>query len=76
VFKPHGIVLEEARIIADELGLPPWWLNEQASAYVAPGGDPSAPRIFDHAANHVEHIYAKIGVSNRAKAACSRCSTA
>jgi hypothetical protein len=47
-FKPHGIVLEEARSVADELGLPAWWLNEQASAYVAPGGDPSAPRVFDH----------------------------
>jgi len=32
VFKPHGIVLEEARKVADDLGLPHWWLNEQASA--------------------------------------------
>jgi hypothetical protein len=48
VFRPHGIVLEEAQTIAAELGLPHWWLNEQASAYVAPGGDPSAPRVFDH----------------------------
>lgn len=24
VFKPHGIVLEEARSVADELGLPAW----------------------------------------------------
>src|SRR5262249_5420517 len=30
------------------LGLPRWWLNEQASVYVAPGGDPAAPRVFDH----------------------------
>ena len=28
VFKPHGIVLEEARKVADDLGLPYWWLNE------------------------------------------------
>jgi len=48
VFQPHGVVLEEARAVADELGLPPWWLNEQASIYVAPGGDPAAPRVFDH----------------------------
>jgi predicted nucleotidyltransferase len=48
VFQPHGVVLEEARAVAEELGLPPWWLNEQASAYVAPGGDPAAPRVFDH----------------------------
>ncbi|MBF5032588.1 hypothetical protein IRY44_22800 [Micromonospora sp. ANENR4] len=38
VFQPHGVVLDEARAVADELGLPHWWLNEQASAYVAPGG--------------------------------------
>lgn len=48
VFQPHGIVLDEARAVADELGLPHWWLNEQASAYVAPGGDAAAPRVFDH----------------------------
>jgi hypothetical protein len=34
--------------VADELGLPAWWLNEQASVYVARGGDPAAPRVFDH----------------------------
>jgi len=48
VFEPHGVVLEEARAVADELGLPRWWLNEQASSYVAVGGDPAAPRVFDH----------------------------
>src|SRR5215470_19585146 len=35
VFKPHGIVLEEARNVADSLGLPYWWLNEQASVYIS-----------------------------------------
>jgi predicted nucleotidyltransferase len=48
VFAPHGAVVEEARAVAEELGLPHWWLNEQASSYVAPGGDPRAPRVFDH----------------------------
>jgi predicted nucleotidyltransferase len=48
VFKPHGLVLEEARAVAEELGLPAWWLNEQASVYVAPGGDSAAPHVFDH----------------------------
>lgn len=46
--KPHGLVVEEAQSVADELGLPHWWLNEQASSYVAPAGDPAAPRVFDH----------------------------
>jgi hypothetical protein len=25
-FQPHGIVVDEARVVADELGLPRWWL--------------------------------------------------
>ena len=48
LFKPHGIVLEEAQAVAAELGLPNWWLNEQASSYAAPSGDPSASSVFDH----------------------------
>jgi predicted nucleotidyltransferase len=48
VFKPHGVVVEEARAVADELGLPHWWLNDQASVYIAPGGDVAASRVFDH----------------------------
>jgi hypothetical protein len=48
VFKPQGIVVEEARAVAADLGLPHWWLNEQASAYVARGGDATAPHVFDH----------------------------
>lgn len=72
VFQPHGVVLEEARVVAGELGLPVWWLNEQASAYVAPGGDPSAPRVFDHpglrvAAASPEHLLAmKVLAARRA----------
>jgi hypothetical protein len=63
LFVPHGVVLEEAWAVADEFGLPRWWLNEQASAYVAPGGDPGAPRVFDHpglrvAAASPEHLLA------------------
>jgi hypothetical protein len=48
VFQPHGVVLDEARAVAEERGLPQWWLNEHASVYVAPGGDAAAPRVFDH----------------------------
>jgi hypothetical protein len=48
VFQPHGVVVDEARTVAAELGLPQWWLNEQASAYVAPGDDVDAARVFDH----------------------------
>jgi hypothetical protein len=38
LFEPHGIVHEEALAIAAELGLSRWWLNEQASSYVARAG--------------------------------------
>jgi predicted nucleotidyltransferase len=48
VFRPHGAVLDEAWAVADELGLPRWWLNDQASVYVAQGGDAQAPRVFQH----------------------------
>jgi Nucleotidyltransferase of unknown function (DUF6036) len=48
VWLPHGIVQEEAGYLAAELGLPRWWLNEQASVYIAAGGDPTAPVSFDH----------------------------
>ena len=46
VFKPHGIVLEEARNVADALGLPNWWLNEQASVYMSGTVDASKRRGF------------------------------
>jgi hypothetical protein len=48
LFVPHGIVWEEAKAVAAEFGLPEWWLNEQGSAYVAPGGDPGKRVVFDH----------------------------
>lgn len=56
LFKPHGIVHEEALAVAAELGLPRWWLNEQASSYVAPGGDPAASRVFDHPGLRVRRL--------------------
>jgi hypothetical protein len=47
-FLPHGIVLDEARRVADDLGLPPWWLNEQASVYISGKDDLGKRRVFDH----------------------------
>jgi hypothetical protein len=44
LFVPHGIVLEEAREVAKDLDLPPWWLNEQASVYISGQDDPGATR--------------------------------
>lgn len=70
VFLPHGIVLEEAHRLAAEIGLPQWWLNMQASAYVAPGGDPEAPLSFDHPGLRVstaspEHLLAMKAIAAR-----------
>ena len=70
LFKPHGIVLEEAQAVAAELGLPNWWLKEQASSYAAPGGDPSASRVFDHPGLRVfaaspEHLLAMKALAAR-----------
>jgi hypothetical protein len=48
VFVPHGIVLEEARKVAEDLGLPYWWLNEQASVYISGKEDASKRWVFDH----------------------------
>jgi predicted nucleotidyltransferase len=70
VFRPHGMVLEAAQEVAAELGLPRWWLNEQASVYVAPGGDGAAPRVFDHPGLRVlaaspEHLLAMKALAAR-----------
>jgi predicted nucleotidyltransferase len=70
VLLPHGVVLEEAHALAVELGLPQWWLNEQASAYVAPGGDPHAQVTFDHPGLRVsaaspEHLLAMKAIAAR-----------
>jgi hypothetical protein len=47
-FVPHGVVLDAAREVAAELGLPAWWLNDQASAYVSPTPDSGQRAIFNH----------------------------
>lgn len=62
-FVPHGVVLEEARNVAQAMGLPPWWLNEQASAYVSNKLDPGKREVFDHPGIRVmaaspEHVFA------------------
>jgi hypothetical protein len=63
LFVPHGVVLEEARSVAQDLGLPAWWLNEQASVYISGKDDPGRRRVFDHPGLRVtaaspRHIFA------------------
>ena len=63
MFKPHGIVHEEAMRVANDLGLPRWWLNEQASTYISGKEDADKRRVFDHPGLRVmaaspRHIFA------------------
>ena len=43
----HGPVIAEARVVAEELGLPFWWLNEQATSYLPAGQDIEATVVLD-----------------------------
>jgi predicted nucleotidyltransferase len=72
IFVPHGVVLEEARAVAEQLGLPPWWLNEQASVYVSGKNDPGKRRVFDHPNLRImvaspEHIFAMKALAARTR---------
>ncbi len=71
-FMPHGIVLEEAGRVADDLGLPRWWLNEQASVYISGKDDPGKRRVFDHPGLRVmaaspSHIFAMKALAARTR---------
>ena len=71
-FIPHGIVIEEARRVADDLGLPYWWLNEQASIYISGKDDPDKRRVFDHPGLRVSaaspaHIFAMKALAARTR---------
>ncbi|WP_440106550.1 hypothetical protein [Streptosporangium sp. H16] len=72
LFVPHGVVLEEARRVAEDLDLPPWWLNEQASVYISGKDDPGKRRVFDHPGLRVmaaspEHIFAMKAMAARTR---------
>jgi hypothetical protein len=68
----HGIVHEEAVRVADDLGLPRWWLNEQASVYISGKDDIGKRRVFDHPGLRVmaaspHHIFAMKAFAARAR---------
>jgi hypothetical protein len=47
LWRPHGIVLDAAWEVARRLGLPRWWLNEQASSFVPPGTPFEGAALFE-----------------------------
>jgi hypothetical protein len=72
LFVPHGVVLEEARNVAQDLGMPAWWLNEQASVYISGKEDPDKRRVFDHPGLRVtaaspRHIFAMKALAARTR---------
>jgi predicted nucleotidyltransferase len=70
LFVPHGVVHEEAIEVARELGMPQWWLNEQASVYISGAEDPGKRHVFDHPGLRVvtaspRHIFAMKALAAR-----------
>lgn len=43
----HGPVLAEARVVAEELDLPYWWLNEQATSFLPATQDVEATVVLE-----------------------------
>lgn len=48
LFEPREKVHRAALQVAEELGLPRWWLNDQATVYLPRTPDERARLIFDH----------------------------
>jgi hypothetical protein len=48
LFEPREKVHQAAIQVAEELGLPRWWLNDQATVYLPRAPDEKARLIFDH----------------------------
>ncbi|MGI8983086.1 MAG: hypothetical protein ACR2HM_00905 [Acidimicrobiales bacterium] len=69
LFEPHGPVLDEARAVAREMGLPDGWLNENVSVYVSRVPDANQPFIYDHPNLRVRSVSARHLVAMKAIAA-------
>jgi len=69
IFAPHGIVLEEARGVAVELGLGRGWLNDAVSVYVSRVTDTDQPHVFDHPNLRVRSASARHLLAMKAHAA-------
>lgn len=73
LFKPREKVHQAALRVADELGLPRWWLNDQGTTYLPRGEDGRAKLIYDHpnlrvTAVSITHMLAMKALAARAYA--------
>ncbi len=64
--------MTEPGSVAKDLGLPAWWLNEQASVYISGKDDPDKRRVFDHPGLRVtaaspRHIFAMKALAARTR---------
>ena len=50
----HGAVVTEARAVAEQLGLPSWWLNEQATSYLPVAHDDDTTRVSGTLVGHFD----------------------
>ncbi len=41
-------IIHDVHAVADEMGLPRWWLNEQGTSYLPRHDDPHSVPVFDH----------------------------
>jgi hypothetical protein len=73
LFEPREKVHRAAVKVAEQLGLPRWWLNDQATSYLSRVPDDNAPVIFDHpnlrvSAVSPDHLLAMKALAARAYA--------
>jgi hypothetical protein len=47
-FTSTSAAFREIHAVADEMGLPRWWLNEQGTAYLPRHDEPHALPVYDH----------------------------
>lgn len=72
IVEAHRPITRASVEVAEELGLPRSWLNEQASAYLPRGPDPTAPLVFDHPNLKVTAASAQFVLAMKARAARPR----
>ena len=59
VFQPHGAILDEVWAVADQLGLPRYWLNEQGSSYLSSNYQEAATPVWQHPSLRIMAISGK-----------------